>query len=201
MRLLQSAILLIACIVSAVSAAEVSLETELKVSGPQVSIRAPLGFGYRPGYAFPLQIRVYNPGAEFRAEIFVQEGDGPQSGFFEPDARTIPAGATQQFTILARAPAVTANLSVILRSVLPGSTVKPELFRASLARILKPLPPDARIVLVCGAGFAPHAQDAEISAVTAKDFPDQAWMYERASIGSCSATAASAAQVPTRKLR
>ncbi|MCY3021706.1 MAG: hypothetical protein NTW87_22060, partial [Planctomycetota bacterium] len=64
-----SAVLL--CCSAHTSAGEIALATELKVSGPVVTVRAPLGLRYRPGYPLPLQVRVHNPGAAFNAELFV----------------------------------------------------------------------------------------------------------------------------------
>ncbi|MGD0089219.1 MAG: hypothetical protein ABSE73_04805 [Planctomycetota bacterium] len=174
-------------------AGEAALQTELKVLGPAVSISAPLGLRYRPGMAFPLQVRVHNPGPAFRGELFLTEGrNGPRYGF--SGGLDFPAHTARVFTLPVRAPTVAANLELVLRELSaagaeqqgqPGlrpaqaGSVGPMRFQASLARVLKPLPPDARIIVSCGArtplSFGPQEEVAEFSA---RELPDEEWWYE-----------------------
>jgi len=201
MRALASAVLLLcAWAGNQLRAGEVILPTELKVSGPTVSISAPLGWRYRPGAAFPLQVRVNNPGPAFRGELAITEGGGGQRcGFF--GGLDFPENTTRAFALPVRAPAVSANLELAIRELNAGSTggdargttgvspvpassgrgasVGPLRFQASLVRVLKPLAPESRIILSCGTqtplSFGPQEEVAQLSA---RDFPAERWWYE-----------------------
>jgi hypothetical protein len=159
------------------AAVEVPLATELKVSGPAVTIRAPLGLRYRPGYALPLQVQVYNPGPAFTGALYVVEGDdGPRCGFLE--GLNFPERTARAVTLPVRAPAVTATLALILREG-GAATAGPLRFQASLARVLKPLAPDAQVIISCGGAlplsFGPQQ---EVVPLDARDLPAEDWMYE-----------------------
>jgi hypothetical protein len=165
-------------LVSSVCAVEVPLQTELKVSGPAVSLVAPLGLRYRPGVAFPLQIRVYNPGSAFSGEILLAEGDaGERCTLLE--GLDFPERTARVFTLPVRAPAVSANLTLSLRERNAGGGIGALRFQASLARVLKPLAPDARLILVCGTG-APLAfgPQEEVAQLAGREFPDEDWLYD-----------------------
>ena len=159
----------------------VPLATELKVSGPEVAVRSPLGLRYRPGCSFPLQVYVHNPGAGFDADVQIVEGDG-ESGSRSSlrDAVTFPAGVSRILSLPVRGGSVTANLTLSIREVDKSSGVGPLRFRASLSKIFKPLAPEGRIVVSCGTiGSAlPHGGLYGSAQIAAKDFPDEAWMYE-----------------------
>ena len=170
-------------------AGEVILQTELKVSGPSVTICAPLGWRYRPGVAFPLPVRVHNPGPAFRGELYLTEGgDGQRCGFF--GGLDFPERTARVFTLPVRAPAVAANLELVIRELDAGAegrerpatqgvSVGPLRFQASLTRLLKPLAPEARIILSCGTqaplSFGPREELVQLSA---REFPDEQWWYE-----------------------
>jgi len=154
------------------------LQTELKTSGPRVSIRLPLGQRYRPGMAVPVEVRVNNPGQAFTAEIFFIEGegdDGVRSGIF--DALTFAPQTTRVFTLPVRLPPVTPQVTLHIRSRDASGAIGPQLFRASLAKTLKPLPPESRVVLYCASVGAPGWM-SDTARISGADLPSEAWMYE-----------------------
>lgn len=154
------------------------LQTELKTSGPRVSIRLPLGARYRPGAAVPVEVRVNNPGAAFSAEVFFVEGDGDEgvrSGIF--DALTFAPQTTRVFTLPVRLPPVTPQVTLHIRARDASGGIGPQLFRASLAKTLKPLPPESRVVLYCAAVGAPGWMSDTVR-ISGADLPAEAWMYE-----------------------
>jgi hypothetical protein len=155
------------------------LQTELKVSGPQVSYQVPYGLRYRPGYLFPLKIRISNPGEALNAEILIVSdgvGGGFRSGVFEP--RLLEQKSETIFTLPVRAPGVAANLSLVIRTVVSGSEVRPECFRAKLAQLKHE--PDLRVILVCGrnVNFGELGEQNHVAQVSAAELPDEAWRYE-----------------------
>ena len=160
----------------------VALPTELKISGVSVSIRAPLGLRYRPGDAFPLEIHVENPGPALDVELMAVEGGDGREGS-EWAERGVPSQAgtlitgTTRFQLPMRAPAVSANIMLILRGGANGSG-RAELFRASLSRVLRPIPPGGRIVLVCGGRAAPQGPLDQTARLSPSDLPAEGWMWE-----------------------
>ncbi|MFH0939540.1 MAG: hypothetical protein V1899_09715 [Planctomycetota bacterium] len=155
------------------------LHTELKVSGLEVYFRTPLGLRYRPGYLFPLKVRVYNPGTEFNAEIAIVEGeDGAHS--HNPEPELLPQHGARIFTLPARATNVAARLSLVIREVMTGSAVRPERFRARLSDLKPLLKPDSRVILACGKTsiFTRPGDLSEVSQVSAAELPDRDWMYD-----------------------
>jgi hypothetical protein len=159
---------------------EQQLPTELKVSGPLVYFRAPFGRRYRPGCAFPLEIRVYNPGQAFSGEVCLCEDpddDAARSGSF----KRVQFGSREwrAFTLAARAPAVSADLHVVVREYENGGAVGRVCYRGILSDYLTPLPANARNILFCGRGGGMQLGDlSKIQQVAARDFPQEAWMYE-----------------------
>ncbi|HEY3319173.1 MAG TPA: hypothetical protein VGP72_01695 [Planctomycetota bacterium] len=170
---------------------EVPLQTELKFSGPSVSVKAPLGLHYRPGYAFPLEVRVHNPGPEFRAQLFIAQGTAPA---FLTGADSGPAGlrcgvaepvalakqATRVVSVPILGPPVSADLTLVLREIDPGGATGPLRFRSSLARVLRPLPPETRLILSCGGGsnMATGGALQEAVRIEARELPEMPWVYE-----------------------
>ncbi len=158
----------------------VPLPTELKVSSVAVSIRAPLGFRYRPGEAFPLELHVDNPGPAMDGEWVAVEGgaDGNEWGerTMVPGAMALTPGKSR-FLLPMRAPGVSASITLVLRGGVNGGA-KAELFRASLSRVLKPLPSDGRIILVCGGGVAPKGPQDQAARLTASELPAEGWIWE-----------------------
>lgn len=156
----------------------IALQTELKTSGPRVSVRFPLGLKYRPGTAVPVEVRVHNPGAAFTAELFIVEGagdDGVRGGIFE--AQLFAPNTTRILTLPVRLPPVSAEVTLHIRARDESGNIGPQLFRASLARAAKPLPPEARVVLYCSNAAAPGWMSDTVR-IAAKDLPAAAWMYE-----------------------
>jgi len=154
------------------------LQTELKTSGPRVSIRLPLGLRYRPGTAVPVEVRVNNPGAAFTAEVFFVEGDGDdgvRSGIF--DALTFAPQTTRVFTLPVRLPPVTPQVTLHIRTRDASGAIGPQLFRASLAKMLKPLPPESRVVLYCASVGAPGWMSDTVR-IGGAELPTEPWMYE-----------------------
>ena len=155
----------------------VALQTELKFSGPAVTLRAPLGLRYRPGYAIPLEIRVNNLGAAFRGELLISQGgadDGLRCGVFEP--LEFPA-QTRVFSFPVIAPPVSADLNLLIREIDSSGAPGPLRFQCSLSRALKPLAPEARLVLTCGT--PPNGVTLQESIkLSAKELPENAWAYE-----------------------
>ncbi|HYG75833.1 MAG TPA: hypothetical protein VEK08_12585 [Planctomycetota bacterium] len=161
------------------------LSTELKVSGPAVSVRAPLGFRYRPGYAMLLEIRVQNPGTAFRGELIVSQGsadEGLRAGVL--DEVEFAAQSIRVFAFPIVAPPVSADLLVILREVDSSGRPGPLRFQASLARVLKPLAPESRLVLTCGAGaqLFGHSAQQETVTLAARELPEAYWAYKNADL-------------------
>ena len=159
---------------------EVSLPTELKVSGPAVFIRGPLGLRYRPGCSFPIEVRVHNSGPEFSAELTLSEGaaDNPaRSGIF--DAVSFPSQASRVFSFPIRAPAVSANLILQIREMDSSGGTGALRFQGSLARVLKPLAPETPLILSVSASRAsgPVMLPNAIQ-IKAQELPDQSWQYE-----------------------
>lgn len=154
----------------------VALQTELKFSGPSVTLRAPLGLRYRPGYAIPIEVRVHNPGAAFRGELLVSQGSaggGQHCGLLEP--LDFPAQATRVFSFPLLAPPVTADLTLLIREIDSAGAPGPLRFQCSLSRALKPLAPEARLIVSCGAAFGGMQEAIQLSG---KDLPEQAWAYD-----------------------
>ncbi|MEI6235758.1 MAG: hypothetical protein WCT04_22100, partial [Planctomycetota bacterium] len=123
------------------SAAEnlVVVPTELKVSSVGVALRAPLGFRYRAGEAFPLEIQVSNPGSAMDAEIEISEGDGRE--WAERAMNAVPvtlSAGTSRVMLPMRAPGISAAVVLVIRGGVPGAA-KAELFRSTLSRVLHPL--------------------------------------------------------------
>ena len=177
------ALLIAACGVSRLFASEnwIELPTELKIGGVSVSIRAPLGLQYRPGETFPLEIQIGNPGAALDAELMaIEGGSADRENWAErglpPAAIHLPPG-TSRFTLPMRAPGVAANVALILRGSSRGGA-KAELFRASLARVLRPLPSGGRVIVVCGGGIAPRGPRDEAVRVDPQDLFAEDWMWE-----------------------
>ena len=202
MNLVRSFVFCITFLTAAAAAdapvGSIPLQTELKVSGPLVFIGAPLGFRYRPGHVFPLHVYVTNPGPEFRGELRVIEGNGgsennsensfgnlagaqlPGGSFSE--AVSFPSGTTTQrvFSFPICAGAISANLTVVIREIDPSGNMGPLRFRASLSRMLKPIAPEGRVVVTCGAqsSILPLKGPHESVQIAARDFPTDSWMYD-----------------------
>jgi hypothetical protein len=163
---------------------EVALPTELKVSGPSVFVRGPLGLRYRPGYSFPIELRVHNNGPEFNAEVTLGEG-GPESaarsGLFE--AINFPAQKSRVFSFPVRAPAVSANLTLQIREVDSSGGTGALRFQASLARVMKPLAPETPLILSVGAARSPAAAMLpDAVQMKAQELPDQPWQYDNVDV-------------------
>ncbi|HYG78057.1 MAG TPA: hypothetical protein VEK08_23830 [Planctomycetota bacterium] len=158
---------------------ERALQTELKVSGPSVYMRAPVGLRYRPGCLFPLQFRIHNPGAAFSGEVFTVEGandDGLRSGDFS--ALGFQTQSSRLVTLPVRAPAVMANLSLVVRGSESEGGVAVQRFRTRL-RDLKPLPPDARLILSIGRpGYELRSGVDAVVSQSSAEMLDEFWMYD-----------------------
>jgi hypothetical protein len=158
---------------------EIQLQSELKVSGPAVFIRPALGYRYRPGFAYPLEVRVQNTGAEFRGVITISEGEnGTHCGIFEPVV--FPTQSSRLLNFPIRAPGVAANVTLRVRETDASGGTGPLRFQANLARVIKPLAPEARLTLVCGGGrgssiFATLPDSVQLKP---NEMLDEFWMYE-----------------------
>lgn len=157
------------------------LQTELKVQSVGVAVRAPLGWQYRAGELFLLEVFVDNPGAAMSAEIALTEGNA-SGGFAERTAPVVslPSGKSRH-VLSARTSPVAPALSLSIRSHSDGGG-SAELFRASLSPLLSPLPAGGRLILVCSnspagrlASLGPNDSSPHCSA---KELPDQLWMWE-----------------------
>ena len=182
LHLAALAIVLSASVSSRAFENTIVLPTELKISGVSVSLRAPLGLRYRPGEAFPLEIHVENPGPAMDVELMAVEGGDGREGS-EWAERGVPSRActlitgTTRFQLPMRAPAVSANIMLILRGGANGSG-RAELFRSSLSRVLRPIPPGGRITLVCGGRAAPQGPQDYTARLSPSDLPTEGWMWE-----------------------
>jgi len=158
-----------------------ALPTELKVSGPAVSLRCPLGRNYRPGYAIPIEVRVHNLGAAFQGELIVTQDtadEGLRAGLMEP--LDFPPQSIRVFSFPIMAPPVSADLVVLIREVDSSGRRGPLRFQASLSRIMKPLAPEKKLVLTCGAGIPQWGQSSQQETVylPARELPEALWAYE-----------------------
>jgi|GEM_PF-4086525 len=158
--------------------ADIPLQTELKVSGPQVTLRLPLGTRYRPGCAFPVELRVQTH-SEFLGEVEVREGT-EGAARYGPDAPVLfsPHGS-RRLAFPVRAPAVSAGLTLSIREPNRSATGRSRVgalrFQASLERVMKPLAPDASLIISCGQGPLPFS---DVIHIAAADFPEDDWIYE-----------------------
>lgn len=158
------------------------LNTELKVGSVSVAIRAPLGFRYRPGETFPLEIHVTNPGSALNAEIVSVESGADSTGaaWAERGAfgeeRVLPSG-TSRYLLPMRAPGVSATVDLIIHGSVDGGG-KAELFRASLSRELHPLPAGGRIVVFCSGGAATVWAQDQAARLNSEELPQEDWMWE-----------------------
>jgi hypothetical protein len=189
-RLMLSAIVLLIGALGQLRAADMQndgheLRSQLKVSGPKVYVRAPFGAHYRPGCAFPLEIRVEARGQDFSGDVFLCEDiaeEAARTGTFE--RVTFHSGQPRIFKLAARAPAVRPDLYVVVREFEGDGNISRVVFRGSLSdpqfeNPLKPLPVNSRNILFCGKGSIPQLGDqSKIQRVIAREFPDEAWMYE-----------------------
>src|SRR5262249_44495435 len=101
--------------------------------------------------------------------------EGVRSGLFE--ALTFAPQTTRVFTLPVRLPPVSAEVTLHVRARDGDGNTGPQLFRASLARHMKPLPPEARVVLYCSNSGAPGWMSDTVR-IAAKELPSEAWMYE-----------------------
>ncbi len=156
------------------------LPTELKLSSVGVSIRAPLGFRYRPGELFPLEFQISNPGAAMDVEIQAIEGGGKGNEWAErgrvPSPVTL-ANGTSRFQLPMRAPGVSAAIELVIRGGASGSG-KAELYRANLSRVLQPLPSGGRVVVFCGGGLAKEWAQDQAARLAPNELLADDWMWE-----------------------
>jgi hypothetical protein len=149
-------------------------------SGISVSVEAPFGFRYRPGYAFPLKLKVTNVGAPRVADVYIAEGvedSGLRPLVFSRQAFA-PRVSRQSELIAVRAPSVQADLSIIVHDASGDNGV--DLFKGSLKAILLPLEAETQMVLSCGyrGAAALAGQFYNPVSLSAEQLPRENWMYE-----------------------
>jgi hypothetical protein len=149
-------------------------------SGISVSVEAPFGFRYRPGYALPLRFKITNVGPQRTADVFIVEGSddsGSRPAVFS--GQTFASRASRQSELVeGRAPSVQADLSVIVRDASSDNGVA--LFKGSLKPVLQPLEAETRMVLCCGyrGASALTGQFFYPVLLSAEQLPTENWMYE-----------------------
>lgn len=179
-------IFLIAYFARAIFCAEnpIALQTELKLQSVGVAVRAPLGWRYHPGELFPLEVFIDNPGPPVRGAVELTEGAaGGSDGFAEravlPGPVVFPSGRSRH-VLSVRAGPVSSGLLLRIQSKPADESGGSELFRVPLSRLSTPLPVGGRMIVQCGGAFssAPRGPDDVVAQISARELPDEAWMWE-----------------------